>query len=210
MTYSHSLELHHDHRKFSFKITHLMGYTMKQGFGVKRIALRSLAWGGVFASLFSFVAHAEVTAKDVQVAGRVLSFANPPITGTVKLGIVYDPTNAASTADEQALLGILGSGLEVTGTKLIPVPISISNIATSQFDVIFLTSGLGAAAASVGTQAAAKKVLCITTDLSVTQAGSCAVTVQTEPKVEITVNKSTLNASDISFSSAFILMITEI
>lgn len=154
--------------------------------------------------------HAQVTAKDMQVAGRVLNFTSSPYSGTVKLGIVYDPSVAASTADEQALAGILGSGLAIGSVTLVPVPVPLAQLGTAQVNVFFLTSGLGAAAAAVQKQAAAGKILCITTDLSATQAGYCAVSVQSDPKVQITVNKAAASATGISFASAFLMMVTEI
>jgi hypothetical protein len=170
-------------------------------------------YAGLFcaaAASFPFAGQAAVTAKDIQVAGRVLGFTATPLTGNVKLGIVYDPANAGSAADEAALVGILGTGLAVGAVTLIPVPITIDKIASTPSDVIFLTSGLGADAAKAGAQAAAEKVICITTDLAATQAGSCAVDIQTAPTVQITVNKATAAASGVSFASAFMLMITEI
>lgn len=182
---------------------------------VKRAARCSLAryglvLGGLLALLPPLAAQAAVTAKDVQVAGRVLSFTNPPTSGNVKLGIVYDPGNAASAADEQALLGILGSGLNVAGVNLIPVPVTIGSVSSAQVGAFFLTSGLGSAGAAVGTAAAAAKILCLTTDLAATQAGYCAVNVQSDPKVQITVNKAAASASGVNFASAFLMMVTEI
>jgi len=156
------------------------------------------------------VTHAQVTAKDVQVAARVLTFTSTPFSGTVKLGIVYDPANATSNADEQALTGILGSGLNVGSLTLVPVPVPIAKLSSTPVDAMFLTSGLGAAAASVQTQAVSGKTICITADLTATQAGYCAVSVQSDPKVQITVNKAAASASGVSFASAFLMMVTEI
>lgn len=155
-------------------------------------------------------ARAAVTPKDVQVVGRVLGFLSNPLSGDVRLGIVYDPANAASAADEQAMAGLLGSGLQVASVNLIPVPVPISNLAAAKVDVYFLVAGLGPQAASVGAQAAAQKAVCVTTDLTAVQAGSCAVAVQSDPKVQITVNKAALAGSGLAFGSAFMLMITEI
>jgi hypothetical protein len=151
-------------------------------------------------------AQAEVTAKDVQIAARVMSFTNPPFAGTVRLGIVYDPANAASTADEQSLLALLGNGLSVGNVQLVPVPVPIGQLGVTPVDVLFLTSGLGAKGALAGSQAAAGK-LCITTDAAATAAGYCAVAVQSEPKVQITVNTA---ASGVRFDSVFLLMVNEI
>lgn len=174
---------------------------------MRKIFLSLIVLAGL---LMPAVSHAQVTAKDVQVAARVLTFTSTPFSGTVKLGIVYDASNAASNADEQALVGILGSGLSVGGVTLVPVPVPIAKLASTPADVLFLTSGLGAAASAVQAQAASGKTLCITTDMSATQAGYCAVSVQSDPKVQITVNKAAASATNVSFASAFLMMVTEI
>ena len=154
--------------------------------------------------------HAAVTERDIQVAARILGFTTNPLTGNVRVGIVYDPANARSKADEQALIGILGPGLVVGGITLIPVPITIENVFNTPANLLFLTAGLGSQAAEVGASARAFKILCMTTEVSATQAGECAVSVQTAPKVQITINRATAAASGITFESAFMLMITEI
>jgi hypothetical protein len=169
---------------------------------------RAMIW--LAALSMGLPAQAAVTAKDVQVAGRVLAFTATPLSGDVRLGIVYDPGNAVSVADERALLGILGKGLPVGAVRLIPVPIPLGQLANTPADVLFLTAGLGASAAPVRTAADAQQIMCITTDLAATQAGDCAVAVQSDPKVEITVNKAAAAASSVSFGTAFMLMITQI
>ncbi|MDE8346987.1 MAG: hypothetical protein POH28_12580, partial [Acidocella sp.] len=161
-------------------------------------------------SLAPLSAAAAVTATDMQIAARVLGFTTTPITGTVKLGIVYDPANATSAADETALVGILGSGLTVGAVTLVPVPVPIASLSSASADVLFLTSGLGTAAGPVGSAAAAKKILCMTTDTAANAAGDCAVAVQSDPSVKITVNKAAAAASGVSFATAFTMMITEI
>ncbi len=155
-------------------------------------------------------AGAAVTATDIQVAARVLGFTATPITGTVKFGIVYDPANAASAADEAALISILGSGLTVGAVTLVPVPVPVGSVGSATADVLFLTGGLGAGAAPAGAAAAAKKIICITTDAAANAAGDCAVAVQSDPAVKITVNKAAAAASGVSFGAAFMMMITEI
>lgn len=155
-------------------------------------------------------AQAAVTAKDVQVAGRVLGFTATPLSGNVRFGIVYDPKSANSLADAQTLLLILGKGLAVGPVNLIPVPIPLAKLGSTPVDVLFLMPGLGAAAAAVGRAADAQQIMCITTDLAATQAGDCAVAVQSDPNVQITVNKAAAAASNVSFGTAFMLMITQI
>lgn len=165
---------------------------------------------GAWVLLAPAAAGAAVTATDIQVAARVLGFTATPITGTVKLGVVYDPANAASAADEAALISMLGSGLTVGAVTLVPVPVPIGSVGSAAADVLFLTGGLGAGAAPAAAAAAAKKIMCITTDAAANAAGDCAVAVQSDPAVKITVNKAAAAASGVSFGAAFMMMITEI
>jgi hypothetical protein len=181
-------------------------------FSIGKAAMRGIFALGVSAlmTLAPAAAGAAVTATDIQVAARVLGFTATPMSGTVKLGIVYDPANASSAADEAALLGILGSGLTVGSVTLVPMAVPIASVGSTAANVLFLTSGLGAGAAPAGAAAAAKKIICITTDAAANAAGDCAVAVQSAPAVKITVNKSAAAASGISFGAAFMMMITEI
>jgi hypothetical protein len=98
----------------------------------------------------------------------------------------------------------------VGAVTLVPVAVPIASVGSPNADVLFLTSGLGAAAAQVGTAAADRKIMCITTDAAANAAGDCAVAVQSDPAVKITVNKAAAAASNVSFGTAFMLMITEI
>jgi hypothetical protein len=154
--------------------------------------------------------HAAVTARDIQVAGRILALTADPPSGDVQMGIVYDPANPTSMQDERALMAILGNGLMVGDVNLVPVPITIAQIASYTTDIIFLTTGLGAYAFKAGNQANREKILCITPDLAATQAGFCAVSLQIDTKVHITINQAALAASNVSFSEAFMLMVNEI
>ncbi len=172
----------------------------------------------VSVAIFVFIAcialsspsFAAASQKDMQIAGRVLGFVSTPITGDVKFGIVYDAANAASNKEEQDLVALLGSGLKVGNVNFIPVPVPIDKLDSTASDVLFLTGGLGADGAKVGAAAKAKKEICITADIAATQAGNCTLSIQSEPKVQITVNKAAADASGVSFSAAFKMMITEI
>jgi len=173
-----------------------------------KLVCTALAYTGIM--MMPIASHAAVTAEEIQVAGRILALTSNPLSGDVKVGIAYDPNNALSAQDERTLMAILGRGLVVGNVNLIPVPITIDKITTIPTDIIFLTAGLGADAVKAGDQAAREKILCITTDLAATQAGFCALSLQIDTKVHITVNQATLEASGVSFSEAFMLMINEI
>jgi len=154
--------------------------------------------------------HAAVTARDIEVAGHILALTSNPLSGKVRVGIVYDPDNPISTQDERSMLAILGSGLAIGDVNLIPVPLAIGNITAIPTDIIFLTTGLGPSAVKARDQAARERILCMTTDLAATQAGFCAVGLQIDTKVHINIDLAALAASNVSFTEAFMLMVNEI
>ena len=49
--------------------------------------------------LLSAPAHAEVTPVDLQIAARALGFMERPLSGNVRLGIVFDPADQRSAGD---------------------------------------------------------------------------------------------------------------
>jgi hypothetical protein len=64
--------------------------------------------------------------------------------------------------------------------------------------------------AAVGAAAKAKKIITIGTDAGCVKSGACVMGVATEPKVEITVNRSAAEAVGAAFKAAFRMMIKEI
>ncbi len=155
-------------------------------------------------------ALADVTQTDVEVGGRVLGFLSTPLTGDTKLSVVYAPGNAASVAEQKALMGILGSGLKAGNVTFQPSAVELDKIDSVTGGVIFLTGGLGAEGAKVAAALKAKKLICMTTDMAAVQGGFCAIHLKSAPKVQITVNKALAGEIGISFGAAFKLMITEI
>ncbi len=178
---------------------------MARGAGVKitKLAIFALALLGVPA-----LAQAAISESDLQIAARALSFmANPP-TGTVRVGIVFDPSNPQSAADAPQLRQLMANGLRVGNLTLQPVPVPISDASSAQVGFFFLTEGAGAAA-RLGDIAKAKQVACITVDLAQVRAGACAIGVRSAPRIEILVNQAAAQGSGVTFSTAFRMLITE-
>jgi hypothetical protein len=158
----------------------------------------------------SGVALADVTQTDVEIGGRVLGFLSTPLTGDTKLSVVYAPGNAASAAEQKALMGILGSGLKAGNVTFQPSAVELDKIDGVSGGVVFLTGGLGADGAKVAALLKAKKLICMTTDFAAVQSGFCVIHLKSAPKVQITVNKTLADQIGISFGAAFKLMISEI
>lgn len=172
--------------------------------------LKRLVMGTALAALAGSAALADVTQTDVEVGGRVLGFLAAPMTGDTKLSVVYAPGNAASAAEQKALMGILGSGLKAGNVTFQPTAVELDKIDSISGGVVFLAGGLGADAAKVAAMLKAKKLICMTTDMAAVQGGFCAIHLKSAPKVQITVNKALADQIGISFGAAFKLMITEI
>lgn len=156
-------------------------------------------------------AEAEVTEKDFQVMARALGFmANGP-TGTVDIAIVHSPENPASMAEAQAAQAALGEGLKAGALTLRPVMVPTSDLGKlAGVGAIFVTPGTDAQQDAIFAASKTSGTITISTDRSCVEAGKCAMFVATAPKVEILVNKAAAAATNVSFDSAFKMMIKEI
>jgi hypothetical protein len=154
-------------------------------------------------------AVAEVTAQDLQIAGRALSFLQKPLSGEVAVGIVYLRSNPQSFEEAEALQSMLNEGLKVGNITLKFTLVSLEEAPRASVGIFFLTTGLGTEAQRLAELSHAKHLPCLTTDLSQVAAGRCAVGVRSKPKIEIVVNRVAATASGIAFSTVFRMMITE-
>jgi hypothetical protein len=67
-------------------------------------------------------------AKDLQVAGRALTFLEDGPTGKATLGVVFDPSKPASVAEKDAVMAALGGGYNAGALTLVGAPIPVSAI----------------------------------------------------------------------------------
>jgi hypothetical protein len=162
------------------------------------------------AMLLTLPAQAEVTAGDLQIVGRALTFLDKPMSGEVTVGIVYSADNPQSAHDAQDLQRLLAGGLRVGNVLLKPLVVSLEHVAQANVGVLFLTAGLGEQAAAVEIASRTRHLPCITSDLSQVHSGRCAIGVSSEPTVEILVNRAAAQASGTTFSTLFRMMINEI
>lgn len=148
-------------------------------------------------------------AKDLQVAGRALTFLENGPTGKATLGIVFDPSKPASVAEKDAVMAAIGGGYNAGALTLVGVPIPIAAIGgAGGVKALFVTGGVNYAA--VGAAAKAKNLVSIGSDPACVKSGACVMGVSTDPKVEITVNRAAAAAVGASFKAAFRMMIKEI
>ncbi|MGQ9369080.1 hypothetical protein [Azospirillum sp. ST 5-10] len=174
---------------------------------------RSIVAGMVAAALLiAAPAGAEVSSKDVQVAAKTFGFTVPPLSGTVKVAIVFDAAVPESKMEADQLGGILGSGLAVGSATLTPVLVPVGQLDSGLegAGVAFVTSGLSASHERIFAATKARKLLSVSADAACVQSARCVMGVKSEPKVEIVVSKTAAEASSVSFAPAFRMMITEL
>lgn len=176
---------------------------------VKAWSMRTIALFTVLVTL-SVPARAGFDDTTLRIAARVLSFMDKPPTGVVTAGIVYAPDNPRSVADAHRLQELLASGLRVGGITLQGTMVKITDDASANVGLLFLTEDVGAAASQLTRVEQTRHIPCITTDLAQVRNGVCAIGVRAEPRVEIIVNTIAANASAVKFSTAFRMLITEL
>ena len=174
---------------------------------MRRLSLVGLALLVFFAAQ---PANAEITVADLQIAARALSFMERPLGGTVRVGIIYIPGDAASEREADAVVQLLGGGLNAGNLLVTPVRVAPDAAGTAPVDLFFLPGGLRDRTGPVSAAAAKRKLVCLTVDIAQVEKGSCAVGVQSTPKVRIYVNRAAAIASKSSFVTVFLMMVSEL
>ena len=177
---------------------------------MKRVRYIALTIGLAFAAL-TLPANAQNTQTDLLVAGRALGFIdNLKQNSVVRVGIVYDPAIAQSAQQAAEFHVMLANGLRIGGLEFRPVMVPLGTLEGAGVEAFLLTEGLGAGAAKVARVSRARKIPCITFDLSQVRNGNCAMGVRARPRVEVLVNRAAADATGMDLAAAFRIMITEI
>jgi len=153
-------------------------------------------------------AHADA-AKDLQVAGRALTFLENGPSGKATLGVVFDPSKPASVAEKNAVMAAIGGGMSAGALTITGKPVEADDVAgVSGVAALYITTGVNAG--PVGAAAKGKKIITIGSDISCVTSGACVMSVSAEPKVEIVVSRSAAAAVGAVFKAAFRMMIREV
>lgn len=155
-------------------------------------------------------ALADVTRTDVQVAARALSFVSNPLSGRVNVGILYSSDSTRSVRQAETMRQLLAGGFRIGGLELSPVLVELADAADADVDLFFLTEHVAPGTVPRFAGRSGVPALCITTDLEQVKSGACTIGVRSRPKVEVFVNNAAAQASDITFSTVFRVMITEL
>jgi hypothetical protein len=155
-------------------------------------------------------ALADVTQTDVLVAGRAMGFGEGFGGREVRMGIVFVPSSAQSMQDANELKTILGNQLRIGNNVLTPILLRTDQVADADVGIFFLTGGVGAAAAKVAIASKTRKIPCITFDLAQVRNGTCTMGVQSQPRIEVFINREAAAESKTVLSPVFRLMVREL
>lgn len=153
---------------------------------------------------------AQTEARDLQVLARTLGFMDPPLGGSLRVGILYDPESTAASRDANSIVSLMRGSLRSGGLTLEAELVPFDAAGTADVHLFLLAQGNGDRAASVLPTLKSRKLPCLSADLEQVRAGHCTVGLQSAPRVEILLNTGLAAASDVAFASVFRMMIKEL
>lgn len=144
--------------------------------------------------------------KDIETIARAIAFIDNWPAGPTHMAIIYDPENAESTAHAKYIQNRakgVGSKVKLHGkiTKL-------SDLANTQAPIIFLTKGTEAAYDRAIQKAIANKGITVSTEDTCLEKG-CVLIVQSQPRVNITINNEAAHLTGAKFATAFRMMVNQ-
>ena len=149
-----------------------------------------------------------LTGKDAQIIGKILGFLDPPRSGST-VAVVYSSDDPASQADAVAIVALFGGGPNGGSNMVTAEALPASSLGHGErYAAVIVAAGtpMESIAAAIQSEGA----LCITGDVTLVQAGACALAVQSDPRVEIMLNRKAAASAGISFATAFRMLIHEI
>jgi hypothetical protein len=150
---------------------------------------------------------ASITDQDVRLMVRAIGFLRPEPNDGGIVAIAYEASNPASRQDAEAIAGYFGSGLKAGRAVLLPRVVDGRQLISGGYVAIITASGV-----NIDLVAAAGRALhipCLTGEVSLVRSGRCVMSVKSDPKVEITVSRSAAANGDVTFASAFLMMVSQ-
>ena len=151
---------------------------------------------------------AQTTARDLQVVARALGFLETPLRGNIEVAVVHPP---GSPAEAQAVIDALGpDGLRAGNVILRAKPVPSDQLAAMAANpAILLIAAVLPQAGPIANATAGRGVVTIATEERAASTGQVVMTVRSEPRVEIIVNRAAAQAAGVRFAAAFRMMIQE-
>ncbi|MBB3174323.1 hypothetical protein FHR90_002164 [Endobacter medicaginis] len=147
--------------------------------------------------------------RDIEIAGQVLAFQSDHTGGGMTLGVVFNPDSSASRSEAEAILGLIGRGLNV-GKIFLTARAIPQGALRDRPDVGALLVTGDVDQALLRTVLAGHHLLCLTRHLDEVAHGACTVAICSKPAVDIVINDANATAADVHFATAFRMMVREI
>lgn len=151
-----------------------------------------------------------ISERDLQIIARTLGFLDPPLTGEVEVGILFNPGSPASLQDAESIRDLLDGGMAGGSLVMNPVMVPMQQAGSADVDFFLLAEAAGETAGNLQETLQQRQLPCVTADLDQVRSGNCAVGIQSSPKVEILVNRDTAAAGGVNFASVFRMMVREL
>lgn len=170
---------------------------------------KSLLLGATALALSAVPAFAETNDKEIGAFAKILSLSKDVPAGNVEIAVVYD---AGSKADLDALQKIAGGGFKGPKHTITFKGVDAASAASAaSSQVVWLAEGLGAdAQAAVLGATKGKKVLTVSSDASVVEAGNAVLGVDIGSAVKIVIHSDNYKQSGLTFDAAFEFMVKQI
>jgi hypothetical protein len=178
--------------------------------GPKRVA-RLLATAALLGWLSPPARCEELSAKDIQVIGRTLSFMEGRSGIVIELGIVYLRDEPESVRQAQDMASVLGNGLAAGKVELRPRLLAADQLGQlSGVDALFIVPTAARAASATAQAAERLHVPTISTDVGCAMAGLCVLAFHSEPTVEIFYSVSAAAGTKVRFTPAFRMLVRQL
>jgi hypothetical protein len=165
-------------------------------------------WLLAVAALGNTADAASLSRKDLQIFAKAVGFLEPPPTGTLTVAIAYNADSADSKQDADGIAANFGDELKAGGATLKAKVVASKDLKGGGPFIAIITAA-GALNDTVSSVARDQHALCVTADSAAIAAGTCVMTVKSDPVIEIAISKAGAESSSVKFSSAFLLMAHE-
>lgn len=148
--------------------------------------------------------------KDLQIGVRIVGFlAKPPSAGS-PLAVIFDSHNKDSRDDAHNIMTWLSGDSDGAKTSLQPVLVDVHDLGEARGAHVGVVAASSEAGYSSILEFAKKNALVtISAEPACVRAEICTVAVVSAPRVEVIVSRRVSEISDVHFTEAFRMMVTE-
>lgn len=149
--------------------------------------------------------------KDVSVIRQILNFLKPKPGNPFYIAIMYNPTEKQSQDDSIQLKNIINNGSKIHDLNIIAEAVSINNLKElKNYNAIIMGKDVSNYYSNIFQAVSEYKLISFTNDLKCVENSLCTLYIETNPSIEIVLNKSAAQKSSISFTSTIVMMVMEI